>query len=136
METVSPADLERAQQFAAEFEVTGSFTDPDSEEHALWKAGKLVPYYLTRLLDAGGHVGPSVDAACLAEEPAVDHWELGAEYPSWEQTVALAQLLDVRVRDLTHPDARPRHHEVRPRRRLPGLVILSFEPAAVEASTQ
>lgn len=63
----------------------------------------------TRLpqMSLGGHFGPKVDAACLAEEPAVDRWEAGVEYPSWEQTVALARFLDVRVRDLAHPDAEP-----------------------------
>lgn len=63
----------------------------------------------TRLpqMSLGGHFGPEVDAACLAEEPAVDRWEVGVEYPSWEQTVALARFLDVRVRDLAHPDAEP-----------------------------
>ena len=91
----------------------------------------------TRLpqMSLGGHFGPEVDAACLAEEPAVDRWEAGIEYPSWEQTVALARFLDVRVRDLAHPDAEPRHHEVRPRLKMSGLAILSFEPSAVAAAT-
>ena len=136
VEMTSPADLKRATRFAADFKVTGPFVEPDSDEHELWKAGKLVPLYITHLLDAGRHVGPGVDAACHAEEPAVDRWEAGSQYPSWEQTVALARLLDVPVRDLTHPDAGPCHHEFRPRLRLPGVAILSFEPTAVQASTQ
>ncbi|MCD5422512.1 hypothetical protein LRS71_23655 [Rhodococcus pyridinivorans] len=60
---------------------------------------------------------------------------MGVEYPSWEQTVALARFLDVRVGDLAHPDAESRHHEVRPRLKFSGLAILSFEPAAVSAVT-
>ncbi|WP_064257325.1 hypothetical protein [Rhodococcus sp. HS-D2] len=50
-------------------------------------------------------------------------------------TVALARLLDVRVRDLAHPDAEPRHHEARPPLKMSGLATLSFEPAAVAAVT-
>ncbi|WP_137725605.1 hypothetical protein [Prescottella subtropica] len=67
-------------------------------------------------------------------EPAVDRWEIGREYPTWDQTVALAQLLGVRVRDLTHLDADPKR-ETRPRMRLPGMAILSFDPEAVAATT-
>jgi len=133
--TASPAAREHAKRLLTDIQLAAPFTEPDSDEYELWRAGKLVPFYITHLLDAGRHVGPGVDTACLAEEPAVDRWELGIDYPRWEQTVALARLLDVRVRDLAHPDAEPRHHEVRPRRRITGLAILSFEPAAVEAST-
>jgi len=60
---------------------------------------------------------------------------VGIEYLSWEQTVAWARLLHLRVRDLAHPDAEPRHQESRPRRRMSGLAILSFEPAVVAAAT-
>nr|WP_233279774.1 hypothetical protein [Prescottella equi]ARX59759.1 hypothetical protein pVAPN1354_0090 [Prescottella equi]ARX59906.1 hypothetical protein pVAPN1557_0090 [Prescottella equi] len=49
--------------------------------------------------------------------------------------MALARLLGVRVRTLTHPDAEPRHHEKRPTHGIKGLAILSFEPAAVHAVT-
>ncbi len=67
--TASPAAREYAKRLLTNLQVTEPFAEPDSDEHALWKAGKLVPFYITYLLDAGGHVGPSVDAACLAEEP-------------------------------------------------------------------
>lgn len=50
--------------------------------------------------------------------------------------MALARLLDVRVRTLTHPDAEPRHHEKRPTHGIKGLAILSFDPAAVAAATR
>ncbi|WKX02042.1 hypothetical protein Q3O43_29655 (plasmid) [Rhodococcus aetherivorans] len=133
--TASPAELEHARGLLTDRHGTAPFVEPGGDEYELWRAGKLVPFYLTELLNAGGHCGPEVDAACLAEEPAVDRWEVGVEYPSWEQTVALARLLDVRVRDLAHPDAEPRHHEVRPRRTMSGLAILSFEPAAVAVAT-
>ncbi|BAH55650.1 MULTISPECIES: hypothetical protein [Rhodococcus] len=136
VESASPADLARLRLFASEFAVSGPFVDPDSDEHDLWQAGKLVPWYISHLLDNGRHSGPTVDIACHAEEPTVDLWEAGQAYPTWDQTIALAQLLDVRVRDLTHPDARPRHHPNRPQRRRRDLAILSFEPSAVHAATE
>lgn len=112
------------------------FTEPDSEERELWRDGKLVPWYITYHLDSGNHYGPQVDIACHTEEPAVDLWEVGRLYPRWDQTVALARLLDVRVRDLAHAEARPHHHPDRPTRggsrRIP---ILSFEPSAVREVT-
>lgn len=141
LDSVSPEDRAHLDQFAADFNARppaerGPFAEPDSDEYDLWKAGKLVPWAITHLLDAGGHVGPGVDIACGAQEPAVDLWEAGRLYPSWEQTVALARLLNVRVRILAHPDTQPRHHENRPQSRIRGLAILSFEPAAVEAATR
>lgn len=36
--------------------------------------------------------GPDGDRACHAEEPAVDEWEAGVRYPTWEQLQALAEL--------------------------------------------
>ncbi|KAF0964935.1 MULTISPECIES: hypothetical protein [Rhodococcus] len=135
-ESASPADLARVRLFASDFAVSGPFVEPDSDEHDLWQAGKLVPWYISHLLDSGRHSGPTVDIACHAEEPAVDLWEAGQLYPTWDQTVALARLLDVRVRDLTHPDARPHHHTNRPQRRLRDMAILSFEPSAVHAATE
>ena len=131
----SPVALARLKLFAGDFAVSGPFVEPGSDEYDLWRAGKLVPWYISHLLDRGGHSGPGVDIACNAVEPAVDMWELGTAYPRWDQTVALARLLDVPVRDLTHPEARPHHHPSRPRRRRRDLAILSFEPSAVRAAT-
>lgn len=131
----SPAALARLELFAGDLTVSGPFVEPGSDEYDLWRAGKLVPWYISHLLDRGGHSGPNVDIACNAKEPAVDMWELGTWYPRWDQTVALARLLDVPVRDLTHPEARPHHHPNRPRRRRRDLAILSFEPSAVHAAT-
>jgi len=37
-------------------------------------------------------VGPWVDEACGAREPAVDRWEQGLFYPTWEQLCKLAAL--------------------------------------------
>ncbi|WP_230990343.1 hypothetical protein [Rhodococcus oxybenzonivorans] len=134
MDAGSPENYARLKQFACDFVVSGSYVEPDGDEHELWRAGKLVPWYISHLLDNGRHFGSGVDIACHAEEPAVDLWEAGRLCPSWDQTVALARLLDVRVRDLTHPDARPHHHEDRPRYRVRDNAILSFEPSVLQAA--
>lgn len=50
-----------------------------------WATGALAPYRITRALDAAELYGPDVDIACGAREPAVDDWEAGTRYPSFEQ---------------------------------------------------
>lgn len=55
-----------------------------------WAAGKVAPWRITHAL--GDLEGPEVDRACGVEEPAVDHWELGIVYPTWDQLRALAEL--------------------------------------------
>jgi hypothetical protein len=57
-----------------------------------WAAGLVVPYNITAALDARSLYGPEVDRACGVEEPAVDMWEAGKLYPTWEQLCALAEL--------------------------------------------
>lgn len=69
----------------------------EAEGKRLWAAGCLVPAAITVALDRKELYGPEVDRACGAEEPAVDHWELGILYPTWEQTRLLAELCDVTV---------------------------------------
>lgn len=66
-----------------------------TEGRRLWEAGQLVPAAITFAL--GDRDGPEVDLACRAVEPEVDHWELGILYPTWEQTVALADLTGLPV---------------------------------------
>jgi len=68
--------------------------DPDILR-ALWSAGALVPYRITKALDANGLYGPEVDRLCEAEEPEVDEWEAGTRYPRLVQVRALADLCDV-----------------------------------------
>lgn len=133
---LSETESARCKSILLGLSASETFAEPDGEEHELWRTGKLVPWYITCLLDSGHHYGPQVDTACHAAEPAVDNWELGRLYPNWDQTVALARLLNVRVRDLAHPEARPRHQPERPVRR-PGrhIAILSFEPSAVHLAT-
>ena len=132
---VSQSDLDSVLVFVSDLERRQTYTEPGMADWQLWRDGKLVPLFITALLDLGHHVGPDVDVACKAEEPAVDCWEAGMLYPSWEQAVALAKLVDVRVRDLAHPDAKPRHHDNRPLRRRSRMAILSFEPHAVHETT-
>lgn len=57
-----------------------------------WRAGKVVPHRITTALDLRSLYGPRVDEACGVEEPAVDEWEEGVRYPTWEQLLALAEL--------------------------------------------
>jgi len=57
-----------------------------------WATGALAPYRITRALDAAELYGPDVDIACGAQEPAVDEWEAGTRYPTFEQLLALAAL--------------------------------------------
>ncbi|HXH77144.1 hypothetical protein [Nocardioides sp.] len=63
----------------------------------------VYPNRITIALDAGGHEGPEVDAACLAAEPAVDQWEAGQAVPTWEQLVALSELTGVAVEFFLDP---------------------------------
>jgi hypothetical protein len=123
------------QRFLAHFRNRQPFTAPDLTDWQHWHDGKLVPWFITAMLDHGNHIGPAVDIACKAKEPAVDQWEVGVLYPTWEQTVALAELVGVRVRDLAHPEATPQHHDNRPRGRRDSLAIMSFEPDAVHEAT-
>lgn len=68
-----------------------------------WAAGKVVPHRITTALDARSLHGPEVDEACGVEEPAVDEWEAGTRYPTWEQLCALAELCGVTPRFFTMP---------------------------------
>ena len=70
----------------------------------LWRAGRLVPYRITFALDAVGAEGPEVDIECKAQEPDVDHWELGIKYPTWAQTEALCRLTGCTVEFLCRDD--------------------------------
>lgn len=63
----------------------------------------VYPNRITTALDAGGHEGPEVDAACLAAEPAVDEWEAGQAVPTWEQLAAMANLTGMAVEFFLRP---------------------------------
>lgn len=71
---------------------------------AQWRSGDVSPAAITLAFDPkaqGGRgrmfsstqfVGPWVDEACGAQQPAVDRWEQGLLYPTWEQLCRLAAL--------------------------------------------
>lgn len=57
-----------------------------------WLRGQVVPHRVTLALDSRKLDGPGVDEACGVQEPAVDRWERGTLYPTWEQLCLLAVL--------------------------------------------
>ena len=76
---------------------------------AQWQKGGLRPTAVTLAFDPNAHpgrggtvasvasvvfVGEWVDLACGVQEPAVDSWEAGLLYPTWEQLCRLAALTD------------------------------------------
>ena len=64
----------------------------DERAHQKWAMGLVIPAHITIALDTLGLYGPEVDTACGVREPAVDNWEAGRVYPTWEQIKALAAL--------------------------------------------
>lgn len=82
----------RAKRLAANASDERAIANSLDETRRAWEQGRIFPYRITMALDMGGHYGPEVDIACLAEEPAVDEWEAGTRYPTWEQLLALADL--------------------------------------------
>ena len=65
--------------------------------HDAWERGDVVPHRITLALDIRELYGPDVDRSCGVEEPAVDQWEEGILYPTWEQLLALAEPVDFPV---------------------------------------
>lgn len=77
---------------------------PDARKsHDRWAVGQTVPCRITLALDIARLEGPEVDAALGVEEPAVDRWERGTLYPTWDQLCALAILTDFPVAFFTEP---------------------------------
>jgi hypothetical protein len=76
---------------------------PDAK--ARWLRGLTVPHRITLALDICKLDGPEVDKACGVQEPAVDLWECGTLYPTWEQLLRLAALTDFPVAFFTAPTA-------------------------------
>lgn len=70
-------------------------TAMEQAAYRAWAAGHVIPDRITTALDAKALYGPEVDLACGVEEPAVDEWEAGTRYPTWEQLRALAELCEV-----------------------------------------
>lgn len=74
---------------------TAARDEQNRQARIKWAAGMVVPHRITMALDRHQLHGPDVDRACGVEEPAVDMWEAGRLYPSWEQLCALAELTHV-----------------------------------------
>ena len=120
--------------------------EADAAAHQAWELGAAVPHRITIALDLCQLYGPEVDLACGAREPAVDQWEEGSRYPTWEQLVALAELTGFPVGFFT-----PKPDEIHPlgpdvaficKRSSPSwnprvevpAPILSFTPEAIAAT--
>lgn len=71
--------------------------DSHAEPFEAWRDGLVSPRAITAALDMRALYGPEVDRACGVEEPAVDQWEAGQRYPSWEQLQALSRLTEFPV---------------------------------------
>lgn len=112
----------------------------DRAEHQAWKEGRVRPFVITNALDARQLDGPLVDAACGTCEPAVDMWEAGQLYPTWDELKALADFTDYPVAFFTTVEHWPlraqdtslRFHVPCPPEPPP---VLCFEIAAIEAAT-
>lgn len=66
-----------------------------------WRDGLVSPRAITAALDMRALYGPEVDHACGVQEPAVDQWEAGLLYPTWEQLEALSRLTQFPVQYFT-----------------------------------
>lgn len=86
----------RARELQADREHLEAEQHQERDRQA-WAAGHVRPYRITMALDRRSLYGPGVDEACGVAEPAVDMWEAGTLYPSWEQLCALADLCGVLV---------------------------------------
>ncbi len=65
-----------------------------AQAHDEWARGLVVPDQITAALDMAELYGPEVDERCGVTEPAVDMWEEGRLYPTWDQLVRLAALTE------------------------------------------
>lgn len=120
----------------------------DSQAWQAWQRGDIAPWRITLALDARGLYGPGVDRACGVEEPAVDEWEAGRLYPTFEQLLALARLTQYPATAFVYRHGEQPLHwaDTTIRFHLPwsaqlelfefdrGDPVLRFDPAAVEAT--
>lgn len=110
------------------------------DAHSRWEHGLVAPWRITYALDVGEHHGAEVDIACGAVEPAVDEWESGVRYPTFEQLVLLSELTGFAVawfvRDEEPLDIRSTsmwtHMTARERRRWKGPVLQFHEDAVAD----
>jgi hypothetical protein len=133
--TVDMRNARRAREFQAANEA--------AEEGArdAWARGALRPCAITRALDACRLYGPEVDEACGVTEPAVDMWEAGQLYPSWDELKALATLTVRPVHYLTVDrghmpfGATSMRFHLKAGQEPPPAPVLCFAPEAIQAAT-
>ena len=111
-------------------------------ERQAWKDGRLRPFVISQALDMCGLYGPQVDEACGTVEPAVDMWEAGQLYPTWDELKALAELtlyplafFTTAAHEAITVEDTTRRFTLQPGEELPPRPVLCFEPAAIEAAT-
>lgn len=93
-----------AEQLRARAKAAADRRESEQLARERWERGQVVPHRITLALDIHQLYGPEVDIACGATEPAVDEWEAGIRYPTWEQLLALAELVAHDVRYFTPDD--------------------------------
>lgn len=110
-------------------------------EQQAWKEGRLRPFVISQALDMCGLYGPDVDEACGTVEPAVDMWEAGQLYPTWNELKALAELtlypiafFTTAVHEAIAVEDTSLRFTLQPSEELPPRPVLCFEPAAIEAA--
>jgi len=111
-------------------------------EQQAWKEGRLRPFVISQALDMCGLYGPQVDEACGTVEPAVDMWEAGQLYPTWDELKALAELtlypiafFTTAAHEAIAVEDTSLRFALRPGEAPPPRPVLCFEPAAIEAAT-
>lgn len=140
-------DLIPAAELRERADAAARRRESEREARAAWELGDVVPHRITLALNIRQLYGPQVDEQCGVKEPAVDEWEAGTRYPSWEQLLALAELVEFDVRFFTPDDPAAgaftpddvvfacyrsrRNHN--PRVEIPPP-ILHFDPASVAAA--
>ena len=116
------------------------------ELFAKWANGDLRPATITRAFDpyAGGgryalyssttFVGTWVDEACGAHEPAVNSWEQGRVYPTWEQLCKLAALTEISLETLLNSPTTPNALSGCIQTAVPFALAQRFHPSIVAAT--
>lgn len=112
------------------------------DERQAWREGRVQPFVISQALDLRNLDGPFVDELCGTTEPAVDMWEVGRLYPTWDELKALAALTDFPVAFFTTAvhgaigfDGTSLRFHLRRGEVAPPAPVLCVEPAAIEAAT-
>jgi hypothetical protein len=111
-------------------------------ERQAWEDGRLRPFVISQALDMCGLYGPQVDEACGTMEPAVDMWEAGQLYPTWDELRALAELTlypiafftTVAHEAIAVGDTTLRF-TLQPGEEVPPQPVLCFDPFAIKSAT-